>query len=207
MPRALTALISLLFACALVLAAQVRLDDSFGDPTNVARISYPYGWNIGSSCKVCQSKPNASDAYMNTWHDNTQWNTSSQATVNFVGSGVAVYGILDLAIFEPTDLTFYLDGATTDVSYYNTNNNPNISPQYQYDVQFFSVDSLALGPHVLTIKNGQDLIGASSALLLDYITYETERVFLSCFNSIAEQSKVLHRPPRPNLTKPPLSLE
>ncbi|KAJ7599124.1 hypothetical protein C8J56DRAFT_182644 [Mycena floridula] len=159
----LPTLIYVLLAFALASSETIRIDDTSGDPTNAVRITYPVSWSQGQSCSGCQSKPDPSQVYMGTWHD---FIGVSNVTVDFSGAGaISVYGILDIGIFGPTDLTFYIDGKASG-SYLRLNNNRSL-PRYQYNVQFFSFSSLAQGHHTMIIESGRRY-----NLSMDFIAYD-----------------------------------
>ncbi|KAJ7573506.1 hypothetical protein C8J56DRAFT_804380 [Mycena floridula] len=167
--------LSLLFVCSLVHAANVIIDDTFGDPTNGVKIVYaPDIWNFGPKCTSCTAKPDPSQAYLETWDDTSQFGNfaSVNATVSFTGvSRFLLCYILELKNKqELLDLTFFIDGQNKS-TYFYLSDGPDAGEDYLYHVQFFSIDSLSPGPHTLVIQVGDKEAGRNSVILLDYITY------------------------------------
>ena len=60
-----------LSTCSLSVLVNVSIDDTLGDETNNHKILYTNEWKFGQSCVDCTAKPDADQAYRNTWHDAT----------------------------------------------------------------------------------------------------------------------------------------
>ncbi|KAJ7585462.1 hypothetical protein C8J56DRAFT_1087397 [Mycena floridula] len=153
----------------------VIIDDTFGDPVTGAQITYSpltgdLHWQKGLDCVVCNSHPDPSQTYLGNWHDCTKpENQTATATVTFSGTSVAVYGVIDNGRKTSSNLIFFIDGKRVGQPFFNQNQDPNAEPQYIYNVQFFSADSLSPEEHTLVIHNGNFTDG--SFMLLDSIVY------------------------------------
>ncbi|KAJ7580051.1 hypothetical protein C8J56DRAFT_1169324 [Mycena floridula] len=107
---------------------------------------------------------------MGNWHDSTQGSSQEAptATVRFLVTSVAVHGIIDNSRDEPTDLKFFIDGLAGQ-PYFHQNGNTSAGPEYIYNVQLFSADSLSPNQHTLVIQNGDTQ--TSSFMILDFVEY------------------------------------
>ncbi|KAJ7573419.1 hypothetical protein C8J56DRAFT_1130238 [Mycena floridula] len=162
----------LLLWSSLCSASVIMVDDTLGDPSTGAQIVYsPRGsWGLGQDCTTCTATPNKTLTHDETWQDSTVINGATcNATLQFSGNAVAVYGIVAQGQFYPTVLTFFIDNVKQPGVYFNGNNDPSATQQYMYNIQFFSTTNLSSGSHQLVIQNGQ--AGGNSTVLLDYITY------------------------------------
>ncbi|KAJ7592202.1 hypothetical protein C8J56DRAFT_780713 [Mycena floridula] len=148
-----------------LLAANVTIDDTYGDPTNGKQITYApvERWTVGQTCSFCAVKPpNSSQMYNGSWHDCTSDPSvladAMTATVEFNG---ACFLLLS------TNLTFFLDGAKAG-SYIRK---PVAGKgDFEYNIPFYANTSLPAGSHSLVIQNGSP--GSNeSLLLLDSIVY------------------------------------
>jgi hypothetical protein len=63
----------LLFPSTFAVLVNVTIDDSLGDPTTGAQITYEplNSWKLGGACTGCPVSPNGDSAYQRTWHEGT----------------------------------------------------------------------------------------------------------------------------------------
>ncbi|KAJ7599473.1 hypothetical protein C8J56DRAFT_1020881 [Mycena floridula] len=152
----------------------IIVDDTLGDPTNGAQITYlpPGEWNAGPGCDRCSTTPDdLTQVYKGTWHD--IWDGSPvadgekvTATFQFTGTSVSVYGIQFKGQSVPTNLLIFLD--STQVASVTIPTEAN-QAGFLYNVLYFTQDGLSPEPHTLVIQNGVN--GDHSLFLLDYIQY------------------------------------
>ncbi|EKM60240.1 uncharacterized protein PHACADRAFT_167655 [Phanerochaete carnosa HHB-10118-sp] len=154
----------------------VTVDDQGADPTTTYGISYTSGWSIGQTCTGCSAQPDPAQAHGGTWHDTTYdpsiegRNTPQNATFDFTGSAVYVYGILSHSTTAPVsgaDITFFIDGVKRG-SFSFTPNGPQNT--YTYNQLLFTIDGLEEASHAFVLQNGQ-IDGPISLVLLDYLIY------------------------------------
>ncbi|KAJ7578306.1 hypothetical protein C8J56DRAFT_969675 [Mycena floridula] len=142
----------------------VRIDDTLGDPVTGAQIIYSPAdaWVAGQTCgdTVCKSKPDASQIYKSTWHGSDIFgNGLLTASVNFTGTSVSVYGVLDHV--RSTQLSFSVDEQTGHFWRPAATN----ATEYEYNFLFYSSGPLEPQTHHLLIQNDQGFVA------LDYILY------------------------------------
>ncbi|KAJ7592070.1 hypothetical protein C8J56DRAFT_886795 [Mycena floridula] len=165
-----------LFFLPQALSDPVRIDDFDGDPITGNQFSYSPSdkWTAGQTCDFCSTKPDdLTSVYKGTWRDCSSFDASDTsdppptATIQFSGTSIAVYGIVNRAATVPMDLTFFIDSNKV-----GSFQRPTVGGQsgYSYNVQLYSNNTLSSGPHTLTIQNGQ-LGRPQSILLLDYVEY------------------------------------
>ena len=77
------------FSFAEAASANVTIDDTYGDPAMRVIPTYSANWNIGQECSGCAVIPDASKAFMGSWHDTTSnyplKGASHQVTMTFKG--------------------------------------------------------------------------------------------------------------------------
>ena len=52
-------------------SVNVTIDDTSGDSLTGIKPTYSANWNVGQKCLTCAVTPEASEAFMGTWHDTT----------------------------------------------------------------------------------------------------------------------------------------
>ncbi|KAI0825218.1 hypothetical protein BC628DRAFT_255421 [Trametes gibbosa] len=169
--------------CASAALVNITIDDTFGDESNGNKINYNSPsllWNVGQDCPACTAQPNPKLVSNGTWHDSTYNDTQnndpsiqvSTAGVSFEGVAVYVFCVVTRSFTSPdgnSDMSFYIDDELVG----RFVQAPNGDPTYEYDVPVYVNQTLANGPHTLTVMNGQ-LGGNKSLILLDYIVYTRE---------------------------------
>ncbi|KAI0327006.1 hypothetical protein GY45DRAFT_1257860 [Cubamyces sp. BRFM 1775] len=154
----------------------VTIDDTLGDRSNGAQITYEPDslWNIGQNCSACTAHPDPSLVLDGTWHDGTTEAGSDElltATVGFNGVAIYVFCIVTRSSVSPdgnSDMTFFVDGQQA--GQYEVP--PDGDTTYTYNVPVFVKEELTAGPHQLRIVNGR-VNGNKSLILLDYIIYRS----------------------------------
>ncbi|KAI0336251.1 hypothetical protein GY45DRAFT_1333291 [Cubamyces sp. BRFM 1775] len=155
----------------------VTIDDTYGDQTNGAQVTYapPDAWNVGQSCAACTAHPDPTLAHNGSWHDGTVGAGSTQlltATARFEGVAVYVYCIVTRSSVSPdgnSDMTFFIDGEQVGTFVQP----PDGDTAYDYNVPVYANTSLAAGAHEIVILSGQPN-GNKTLILLDYIVYTQE---------------------------------
>ncbi|KAJ7232175.1 hypothetical protein B0H12DRAFT_202723 [Mycena haematopus] len=145
------------------------IDDFYGDPVTGAVPSYePSGvWNavVNSNCTICFVRPDATQAFDNTWHDATLHDESDppSVTLQFTGTAIYLFGIVPNTVPSAStivDLTFFLDGASAG-SYTHT---PDTSTTILYSVPLLSLSGLSNKTHTL-------LAQTTDFFIFDYAIY------------------------------------
>ncbi|EKM60264.1 uncharacterized protein PHACADRAFT_132766 [Phanerochaete carnosa HHB-10118-sp] len=154
----------------------VTVDDQGADPTSTYGMSYTFGWSTGQTCSGCQAQPNPAKAHNGTWHDTTYdpsiegRNTPQNATFDFTGSAIYVYGILSHSKTSPissADISFFIDR----VKKGNFTFTPTSSKSaYTYSQLLFAAEGLDEASHAFMLQNGR-IGGPISLVLLDYLVY------------------------------------
>ncbi|KAJ7588179.1 hypothetical protein C8J56DRAFT_66697 [Mycena floridula] len=156
-------LLILSFYGLLAFSADIIIDDS----SNSISYSPAAQWAVGP-CNGCASHLDPAKAQQGTWRDCTDSTNDGgvTATVQFTGTGVAVYGMMNPGHNVPTILTFSIDGHTAG----SFNQDPSHETgDVQYGVQFWSTSGLSPSQHTLVIQNGGP--NTQSFILFDYVSY------------------------------------
>ena len=75
----------------------ITVDDTHGDPIFGTNFTYVQPvWNFGPTCSSCEAHPDASQAYMGTWHDTSYLptgasDTTLSASISFTGTNAYVH--------------------------------------------------------------------------------------------------------------------
>ncbi|GJE89298.1 hypothetical protein PsYK624_053950 [Phanerochaete sordida] len=142
-------------------------------------VSYVPPWSKGQTCTGCEAQPDPKQAFAGTWSDITYdpsiaaRATPQNATFDFTGSAIYVFGIQSLSTTLPVsgaDILFSIDGEVKG-GYKFTPTQENDG--YTYNQLLFSIEDLDESSHALQIQNGQ-FGGGISLVLLDYIVYSTD---------------------------------
>ena len=170
----------------------VTIDDTYGDSTTGVLPIYSLDWNVGQDCPACAIIPDASQAFMGSWHDTTSNNPvdsvphrvnltfkgvpgcthlhSADSLIAQLGTAIWVYCIL--ANFEKRGITTYtnasfeLDGSPED-TYSHDPDGP--TDDFKYNVTVYSKTGLSDAEHTLVMTAGQ---GTNASLLLfDWALY------------------------------------
>ncbi|KAJ4485551.1 hypothetical protein J3R30DRAFT_3325871, partial [Lentinula aciculospora] len=151
-------------------------------------------WNARSAsipCSSCTANPDTSKLFDNTFHDgtfnpvpgsNNFPNIPLTASLEFNGTAVYVFCALAESSTSPdgdSDMSFYIDGSLKGTFVKTAPGNNNV---YDYAIPVFSIDSLPLGMHNVTLQNGH-VNGTKALVLLDEIVYTYEFLYTSTTRS------------------------
>lgn len=178
-PKIYWTLLILFLASYGVLASSVNrtIDDVKGDNFSGLLPSYSpspdINWNVGPQCSDCHIQLNASQTFDGTWHDATSGRDSRSVTLFFTGTAIYVYGVIANTVTIPgqvtsttTNLTFRLDGEFVGSFIHQ----PTASMDFEYNVLFYTNDSIPNGQHVLVFES-TSLEQEHFLILFDYAIY------------------------------------
>ncbi|TCD59919.1 hypothetical protein EIP91_011189 [Steccherinum ochraceum] len=151
----------------------VTIDDQFGDEETGAQVVYAPSehWTQGNGCGGCSAKPDASQAYRETWHDGlfAPSQNKDPLTLTFSFTGTAVYLFNIMPRQKTTTAEVALDGQVVK----SISITEDVSDQFVYNVPIFSMDSIANGQHTITVTTTGD---QDSLMLFDRAIYTSRRV-------------------------------
>ncbi|KAH7106632.1 hypothetical protein BKA62DRAFT_687716 [Auriculariales sp. MPI-PUGE-AT-0066] len=179
---------SLFFTAATAAFRNVTIDDTNGDEVTGEKPVYSGATDTtwaakvaGDDCAQCKSetKPDAAQMHMGTWHDSTAYVNQDAAKVEFTFTGTAVYIFATLPSDDVTGYTqnhLYLtvDGSRRDTFDYIPDNT---TTGYRYQQNVMSALNLQSGSHTVTIVSNETAVGdymMASIFLFDYAIYTTE---------------------------------
>ncbi|KAJ7596805.1 hypothetical protein C8J56DRAFT_297793 [Mycena floridula] len=146
------------------------------DDSNGSQIDYqPNLWAQGAGCQTCDAKPDPSQAIQGTWRDGSYLpgnNVVLTASTSFSGTSVSVYAILahGNSAWLANKIIFLIDGQQAG-SYSQPQSDASAASGFAYNQQIFAQSGLSSGSHNLVIQCGENNLGTSSTLLLDYVQY------------------------------------
>ncbi|GJE89329.1 hypothetical protein PsYK624_054280 [Phanerochaete sordida] len=157
----------------------IIVDDQDMGPISANSIAYAsLAWDIGQTCTTCDAQPQPNQTLGGTWHDATYGpddstrNIPQNATLNFTGSAIYVYGIqAQHSTRTSSDLIFYIDGVERSRYKFIPFGDQDT---FTYNQVLFSETNLEDAPHTFMLQNGQ-IGGEGSLVLLDYIMYMTNQ--------------------------------
>ncbi|OBZ78935.1 hypothetical protein A0H81_00321 [Grifola frondosa] len=160
----------------------VTVDDTYGDPRTGNQFVYTPSqiWNFGPTCIPCFAKPDASQAYLGTWHDgapDTALNDGDTTgtmsiEISFSGSAIYVYCILSesaTSLDGNSDMSFYIDGELVGTYVHAATG----SSTYEYNVLVYGNASLPSAEHQFSLVGGR-VTGSASLILFDYLVYSQD---------------------------------
>ncbi|KAI0346980.1 hypothetical protein BDW22DRAFT_1351313 [Trametopsis cervina] len=148
------------------------IDDQNGDEVTGAQVTYSptQMWSQGNGCGGCSTKPDASQALDETWHDGSRTPDRDilplALSFKFTGTAVYLFNILENRVL--TDVNITMDGQFV-TRFTNTPNLPDFD-QFVYNFPVFSSDTLPFGEHTVEMSAfGPD----QTLVLFDYAVYTT----------------------------------
>ncbi|EJD35756.1 hypothetical protein AURDEDRAFT_117256 [Auricularia subglabra TFB-10046 SS5] len=172
----------LLGALASARLVNVTIDDTRGDERTGRTPQYTsvHLWNARSAadqCTTCGARPDGTQAFDETWHDETTFPGQLPSNVSFTFNGGVLYIYCILANninvqHKDTRLAFYLDESPQPVQQFHRA--PDLAVDgFIYNQLVFKDDTLSDREHTMLVSNWAD--GDSGSLVLfDYAIYSTE---------------------------------
>lgn len=183
-PMSPIALALLLGSLVLARLVNVTIDDTRGDERTgrmpeYTSVNHWNARNASTQCPTCGARPDGTQAFDQTWHDETTFpgQIPSNVSFSFNGTILYIYCILadnfDVTVeHKDTRLAFYLDHSPEPIKQFH--HAPDLTVYgFIYNQLVFKDDTLSAGEHTMLVSNWAD--GESGSLVLfDYAIYSTE---------------------------------
>jgi len=173
----------------LALSAQAVVNVTVDD-TDLSHVTYnpgaagSPGWNAEPGCAACSLKPDPTQCFNNTWHDDL-WiapDSALYANITFTGTAVYLFNIIpNNEINANTNLTFVVDGDESTKK--NFTYQPNNQSAFLYNFSVFSATGLQNAQHTVQMSTFGDNSTGDLAILFDYFIYTSENASASSSTS------------------------